>query len=818
MSEQLIQTPGVFGDSGNFLLERELGAGGMGGVYMGRDKILDRPVAVKVMLPEYGSDAEFVEKFKKEAQSAARLLHPNIAQIYSYGISNGMPYIAMELASGGSLYSLMNANKGKIDIQRTLKICQQTAQALQCATDQGVVHGDVKPENILLDANGNAKLVDFGLAAMQKDTTEIWGTPFYISPEKVKKEVVDFRADMYSLGGTLYHALTGVPPFDGDDAIAVVKKRFEGMPKKPSEIRPEITPAIDDLVMKMLELNKEDRYPSFEALLEAFKDVLTSGLTRKVPVSELSSTKSAAPGTKRVMTTRKRPIMKKPAGAAAKVTPETAATDDAAPKSTDDDEEEGGDNIAKKVILSVVGGILAIAAVVGGLVWYQVAAKNAEAAEQHAQIVSGIAKAREALVNTRAQAAKFDGDFKEFSSRATTECERLTKELAGLLPEYAADLKPAQPQPAVAETTSTNAPAATPAPQPAPAPATEGGEGGEKAPPPSAVFDMRELWERAYECQACQARISAMAMKVAEECDKAEAITEVSEAAAQTLGSLTSSSKDLYEQMTGSKDVETVKKAITFIKSKGDKITKQTVRELKIKKAEEDRARIKAEGEAADKARKEAEAAAKKALIEKETAEIVAKFNSIAAQGCFRQLDWASATRQLKQVSDEYKTAEGQIAAGFQLHKVEQMKSVQDIFIKKANGFAFKVGKIKGGKISKIDVKEIQIQTKDKKTVKIAWQKFYNAYPGNFNELLNTYVLKGRQNAGLNLSGWKDAMTGAALTMKLVCSDLPGANEKGTQLAKEIIKQMPEEGREKAIRDLTAIFPDIDFASVSSEE
>ena len=178
MSEQLIQTPGTFGENGNFLLERELGSGGMGGVYMGRDKMLDRPVAVKVMLRELGSDAEFVEKFKKEAQSAARLIHPNIAQVYSYGICDGMPYIAMELASGGSLYSVMNANPGKTDIARVIKICQQVAQALQCASDQGCVHGDVKPENILLDANGNAKLVDFGLAAMQKDTDEIWGTPY----------------------------------------------------------------------------------------------------------------------------------------------------------------------------------------------------------------------------------------------------------------------------------------------------------------------------------------------------------------------------------------------------------------------------------------------------------------------------------------------------------------------------------------------------------------------------------------------------------------------------------------------------------------
>ena len=129
MSEPLIQTPGVFGENENFLLERELGTGGMGGVYMGRDKMLDRPVAVKVMLKEYGDDPEFVEKFKKEAQSVARLIHPNIAQIYSYNIYDGMPYIAMELVTGGSLFQIMQNTGANSDVPRVMKICEQVAQA-----------------------------------------------------------------------------------------------------------------------------------------------------------------------------------------------------------------------------------------------------------------------------------------------------------------------------------------------------------------------------------------------------------------------------------------------------------------------------------------------------------------------------------------------------------------------------------------------------------------------------------------------------------------------------------------------------------------
>ncbi|MBR2839228.1 MAG: serine/threonine protein kinase, partial [Kiritimatiellae bacterium] len=485
MSEQLISTPSTFGENGNFLLERELGAGGMGGVYMGRDKMLDRPVAVKVMLRELGSDAEFVEKFKREAQAAARLIHPNIAQVYSYGIADGMPYIAMELASGGSLYSIMTANPGKTDIPRVIKICQQVAMALQCASDQGCVHGDVKPENVLLDANGNAKLVDFGLAAMQRDTNEIWGTPYYISPEKVKKEPIDFRADMYSLGGTLYHALTGVAPFEGDDSIAVVKRRFEGMPRKPSEIRPEITPAIDALVMKMLAFKKEDRYPSFEALLEAFKDVLTTGLTRKEPRPEGIGASKGGVGVRRPVRGR-RPMVMRPGGQTAQkgdqgVDDIGEAADRKPTKEDDSDEEEGGGNLAAKVVGVIVGVIALVGIVIGGLVWYQVSNRRAQEAELIAQITGGIEKARSAIRSTVASAQKFADEFDAFAAKAVAEVEKPTEELKKMLSkEEAALLKPAPSKElldAIAATNGTQQAAA-----PAPAAATNATPPAAKAP------------------------------------------------------------------------------------------------------------------------------------------------------------------------------------------------------------------------------------------------------------------------------------------------------------------------------------------------
>ena len=865
MSEQLIQTPGTFGENGNFLLERELGSGGMGGVYMGRDKMLDRPVAVKVMQKEFGSDAEFVEKFKREAQSAAKLIHPNIAQIYSYGICDGMPYIAMELAAGGSLYSIMNANPGKTDVARVIKICQQVAQALQCASDQGFVHGDVKPENILLDANGNAKLVDFGLAAMQKDTDEIWGTPYYISPEKVKKEPVDFRADMYSLGGTLYHALTGVAPFEGTDSIAVVKKRFEGLPKKPSEIRAELTPAIDDLVMRMLALDKEGRYPSFEALLEAFKNVLTSGLSAS-PAAAAPATatkKPTAVGAKRMTTVRGRrmAMMKRPGSTIKKKLEsgeegnEGAREDDADSSTAEEDEEEEGGNLGLKVVGVVVGAILLIGGIIGGLVWYQIADKKARAAEEQAQIVAGIEKARGAISDTMTSANKFADEFDDFAARAITECQKPTDGLAKILPtEQGGLLKPGPskelldaiaatnevPKEAAAPTSTTNAPAAaatnatamaTPppsaatttnvAPAAAAAPAAEAktekkSEEKKSDAASQVVITMNELWERAYGCQASAIRIRHSVRKLLAKGSEAETLKDETRENMNALAELSRTLVDMLDQIKASKDVENVRKGITYIKSRGEKTVEQTVKRLRIEKLEAERKAKKEAAEAAEKARLEKQAEEKKAKVEEETAATKAKFDAIVAQGCIRQLDWKSALRQLENTKAEMTTPEGQLACDLEIRKVNDMKLLHSIFTKNIRGHVFR-GKLSKCKISEVNENELVVLKPDGKSkTKILWRTFYKDYPGNLNELINTYVFNARNTSAkvkLSLREWADAMTGAALTMQLVCGEVNGALERSETLVKEVVKQFAE--YQKTAQD---IFPDIKFEDSASEE
>ena len=900
MSEQLIQTPGTFGENGNFLLERELGSGGMGGVYMGRDKMLDRPVAVKVMQKEFGSDAEFVEKFKREAQSAAKLIHPNIAQVYSYGICDGMPYIAMELAAGGSLYSIMNANPGKADVARVIKICQQVAQALQCASDQGFVHGDVKPENILLDANGNAKLVDFGLAGMQKDTDEIWGTPYYISPEKVKKEPVDFRADMYSLGGTLYHALTGVAPFEGTDSIAVVKKRFEGLPKKPSEIRAELTPAIDELVMTMLALDKENRYPSFEALLEAFKNVLTTGLTAKLPTGVAAApAKKPAAGVRRMTTVRGRRMttMKRP-GTTIKKKLEGEEGDEGAldetekPETEEEDEEEGGGNLGLKVAGVVVGAILLIGGVIGGLVWYQIADKKARAAEEQAQISAGIEKARGAISDTMTSATRFADEFDNFAARAIAECQKPTDDLAKILPaEMGGMLKPGPskelqdaiaatnevPKETAAPTSTTNAPAAaattnatataTPPPQAAVklpqfrpptedekdpaspegekylkerkaweaeqlkklketpkqapakpvAPASEVKSEEKKSDAASqVVITMNELWERAYGCQASAIRIRHSVRKLLAKGSEAEAFKDATRENMDKLAELSRTLVDMLDQIKASKDVENVRKGITYIKSRGEKAVEQTVKRLRIEKLEAERKAKKDAAEAAEKARLEKLAEEKKAKIEEETSAARARFDAVVAQGCIRQLDWKSALRQLENAKAEMTTPEGQLACDLEIRKVNDMKLLHSIFVKNAKGHVFR-GKLSKCKISEVNENELVVLRPDgKNKTKILWRTFYKDYPGNLNELINTYVFNARNTSAkvkLSLRDWADAMTGAALTMQLVCGEVNGALERAETLVKEVVKQFAE-----YLKTAQDIFPDIKFEESESEE
>jgi len=260
---------------GQFLLLKLIGTGGMGGVYVAKDETLGRYVAIKVMLASLGENREFVETFKREAQAAAKLNHPNIAQIYSFGQEKGQPYIVMELVSGRSFDKMVTAEQ-PLDQALVLQIGMDIAEGLKAADEIGLVHGDIKPENILLDENANAKLVDFGIATFVHQASDgvIWGTPYYISPEKVQRRKADARSDIYSLGATLYHAFSGRPPFEGETPVEVVKARLGQSPEPLHTFREDIDRNVERVVARMLHPDPSSRYPTYASLLSDMSEAL----------------------------------------------------------------------------------------------------------------------------------------------------------------------------------------------------------------------------------------------------------------------------------------------------------------------------------------------------------------------------------------------------------------------------------------------------------------------------------------------------------------------------------------------------------------
>lgn len=257
------------GQLGAYLVLGLLGQGGMGAVFRGLDPALDRPVAIKLLTQDAAAGPDALEQFRREAKAAAQINHANVARIFAFGIEQRKPYIVMEFVDGRSVMDLIE-ERGPLDVPFVLHIAIQAAEGLAAAAANGLVHGDVKPENILVSENGTAKLIDFGLASLanQPGSREIWGTPYYISPERLKPgQQIDFRSDLYSLGGTIYHALTGKPPFEGTSAVEVAKARLTRMPPSPSEVRPSVDPAASNIVMRALQREPGARYPSYDSMV-----------------------------------------------------------------------------------------------------------------------------------------------------------------------------------------------------------------------------------------------------------------------------------------------------------------------------------------------------------------------------------------------------------------------------------------------------------------------------------------------------------------------------------------------------------------------
>ncbi len=269
-----------------FELRDAIASGGMGTVYRAFDLMLEREVAVKLMRKELAEDAKSLENFYREARACAALNHTNIIHIYTFDEFDGQLYLAMELADRGSLDQKIE-QQGRLSELQVLDLGIKVASALDTALKHNLLHRDIKPGNILFNAEGEPKLVDFGLArSTEADTdydTAVWGTPYYIAPEKVKREREDFLSDMYSLAGTLYHALTGHVPFEAPTVEEVVAAHIHTPLTPPNQVLPEITqPTNDGLIIAMAKHPAERyrTYDDFRMALEASRSQLLIGQLR----------------------------------------------------------------------------------------------------------------------------------------------------------------------------------------------------------------------------------------------------------------------------------------------------------------------------------------------------------------------------------------------------------------------------------------------------------------------------------------------------------------------------------------------------------
>ena len=305
---------------GRYTVQDKIGTGGMATVYRGVDEVLGRTVAIKTMLPQYAADESFAARFKQEAQAAAALQSPYIVSVYDWGKDGDTYYIVMEYLRGIDLKSGIRRH-GALDPQKVAQIGSQIAQALSIAHKHDIIHRDIKPQNIMVQQDGNIKVMDFGIARAKNShiTTDnsVLGTAHYVSPEQTQGKDLGPTTDIYSLGIVMYEASTGRVPFDGDDAISVALKQVNEQPLPPSQINPAVDPSLEGIILKCMQKNPADRFQTADELGRVLRDYLagrirevnaaTAGLnltaTQVAPVVDTRTATGTLPAVSRVDTT-----------------------------------------------------------------------------------------------------------------------------------------------------------------------------------------------------------------------------------------------------------------------------------------------------------------------------------------------------------------------------------------------------------------------------------------------------------------------------------------------------------------------------------
>ncbi|MCF2622334.1 Stk1 family PASTA domain-containing Ser/Thr kinase [Collinsella tanakaei] len=350
---------------GRYLLKDRVGAGGMASVYRATDQVLDRTVAVKIMLPQYAGDPTFAARFKQEAQAAAGLQSPYIVGVYDWGKDGDTYYIVMEYLRGTDLKSGIRSH-GALDPKKVAQIGAQICGALSVAHKHEIVHRDIKPQNIMVQPDGNIKVMDFGIARAKNShltqDNNVLGTAHYVSPEQTRGQELGPTSDIYSLGVVMYECATGQVPFDGDDAISVALKQVNELPVPPSQINPGVDGDLERIILKCMEKDPADRFQTADELRRVLNSYL-AGRTVDVPEPTRVIGTAAAAGTgataTRVMSEQTQ-AMARPVGGAAAV---NTAARTAAGQLDSSTYENKHDGMSKGKIAGIAVAVIAVVAI-----------------------------------------------------------------------------------------------------------------------------------------------------------------------------------------------------------------------------------------------------------------------------------------------------------------------------------------------------------------------------------------------------------------------------------------------------------------------
>lgn len=345
---------------GRYEVQDKVGTGGMAIVYRGLDQVLGRTVAIKTMLPQYATDQSFAARFKQEAQAAAALQSPYIVSVYDWGKDGETYYIVMEYLRGTDLKSGIRKH-GALDCKKVAQIGSQIAQALSVAHRHDIIHRDVKPQNIMVQPDGNVKVMDFGIARAKNShltqDNSVLGTAHYVSPEQTQGKELGPTTDIYSLGIVMYEAATGSVPFDGDDAISVALKQVNEQPQPPSQRNPAVDPSLESIILKCMQKDPANRFQSAEELVRVLHDYLSGRLqavntaTSVLPVGTPQIGAPATAAMPRVTGTGPRPIT-------TSRTRQTTATELARQQMENDEKRHH-----RNVVLGAFVGVLALVAI-----------------------------------------------------------------------------------------------------------------------------------------------------------------------------------------------------------------------------------------------------------------------------------------------------------------------------------------------------------------------------------------------------------------------------------------------------------------------